>query len=200
MTNVKKTTGALGAALGLKGILSLASMTVIVLALVSYSAVVTISPVKQFTLGSSSTSWTVYVNEVDKNRYLPGIGTPAGSVKPSDNSTNAFTVTTDAAQVCAVQIQLTSQVDPARFSKFQITVQKWSTGSWVSETLYASATGGTTKSYINGLTADDSGYIHQASDTTAIYLVSVLYSYDLVDATSQVTVTLQYTPLPQASF
>lgn len=191
---------ALGAILGLKGILSLTSMTVIVLALVSYSAVVTINPTKQFTLGSVSASWTVYVNEVDKNRYLPGIGSPAGSLKPAANSTNAFTVTTDADQVCAVQIQLTSQVDPARFSKFQITVQKWSAGSWVSETMYAAATGSTTKSFMDGLTAGDSGYVHQAASTTATYLVVVLYSYDLVDATSQITATYQYTPLPQASF
>jgi hypothetical protein len=200
MTNIKKTAGAFGAALGLKGILSLTSMTVIVLALVSYSAVVTINPTKQFTLGSSSTSWTVYVNEVDKNRYLPGSGTPAGSAKPADSGTNAFTVVTDADQVCAIQIQLTSQVNSTKFSKFQITVQKWSADSWVSETLYAAATGGTTKSYINGLTGGDSGYIHQAASSTVTYLVVVLYSYDLVDATSQVTVTFQYTPLPQASF
>jgi ABC-type thiamin/hydroxymethylpyrimidine transport system permease subunit len=99
-----------------------------------------------------------------------------------------------------VQIQLTSQVDPTKFSKFQITVQKWSAGSWLSETLYAASTGATTKSYINGLTVDDSGYIHQAASSTVTYLVVVLYSYDLVDATSQVTVTFQYTPLPQASF
>jgi hypothetical protein len=189
-----------GAALGLKCILSLMSMAVIVLALVTYNAVVTVNPTKQFTLGSASTSWTVYVNDVDKSRYLPGSGTPAGSVKPATNSTNAFTVTTDAAQVSAVQIQLTSQVDPAKFSKFQITVQKWSAGSWISETLYAAPTGGTTKSYINGLTGGDSGYIHQAVSTTAIYLVVVLYSYDMVDTTSQITVTFQYTPLPQASF
>jgi hypothetical protein len=200
MLEIKKASGAFGAALGLKGILSLASMAVIVLALVSYSAVVTVNPTKQFTLGSASTSWTVYVNEVDKNRYLPGTGTPAGSVKPATNSSNAFTVTTDAGQVCAIQIQLTSQVDPAKFSKFQITVQKWSAGSWVSETLYSATTGGTTKSFINGLTGGDSGYIHQAVSTTVTYLVVVLYSYDLVDSTGQITATFQYTPLPQASF
>jgi hypothetical protein len=95
---------------------------------------------------------------------------------------------------------LTSQVDPAKFSKFQITAQKWSAGSWLSETLYAASTGATTKSYINGLTVGDSGYLHQAASSTVTYLVVVLYSYDLVDATSQVTVTFQYTPLPQASF
>jgi hypothetical protein len=66
--------------------------------------------------------------------------------------------------------------------------------------LYAASTGSTTKSHINGSTGGDAGYVHQAASTTKYYEVKVTYSYDKVDATAQVTVTFQYTPLPQDNF
>ena len=196
----------LGILLGVKGLLCFLSMTSVVLALVSYTADVTIDPMQQFTRGATTATWTVYVNDVDEYRYLPGSGTPAGSSKPTfdsgDTSTYAFRVATDTAKVCAVKIELTSAVDNTKFSKFEITVERWDSGSssWVSETLYTAATGSTTKSYIDGLSAGDAGYVHQSTGTTEYYLVVVQYSYDLVDSTSQITVTFQYTPLPQDSF
>ncbi|MFQ5621698.1 MAG: hypothetical protein ACE5FT_07730, partial [Candidatus Nanoarchaeia archaeon] len=108
----------------------------------------------------------------------------------------------DADKVCAVKIELTSAVNSSKFSKFQITVMRWNAtaSAWQDETLYAAATGSTTKSYIDGLTAGDSGYVHHAASLTRYYLIKVTYSYDLVDETTQVTVTFQYTPLPQDSF
>ncbi|MFQ6127218.1 MAG: hypothetical protein ACE5R6_21805 [Candidatus Heimdallarchaeota archaeon] len=135
---------------------------------------------------------------------MPGSGTPAGSAEPifnaSDSDTYAFKVVTDAGRVCAVKIELTSAVNSSKFSKFQITAKYWNGSMWLDETLYASATGATTKSYIDDLTAGDAGYIHQATSTTKYYLIKVTYSYDLVDTTTSVTVTLQYTPLPRESF
>jgi len=192
--------------LGIKGLLCLASLTAVVLALVSYTATVTIAPTLQFSIGATTASWTVYVNDVNQLRYLPGSGTPSGSQQPVLNATNintfAFKVVTDAAKVCAVNITLTSAVNSTKFSKFQITVMFWNstTSAWQGATLYAAATGSTAKSYINGLTAGDSGYVHQAASLTRYYLIEVTYSYDLVDATASVNVTFRYTPLPQASF
>jgi len=185
--------------LGVKGLLCLASLTMIALALVSYTASVTITPVKQFTIGAASDSWTVYVNDVDKVRYLPG-GSSEPTFNASDPDTYAFNVATDANQVCAVKIELTSAVNSSKFSKFQIMVKYWTGAAWADETLYDAPTGSTTKAYINGLTAGDAGYIHQSLSTTRYYLIKVTYSYDLVDETTQVTVTFQYTPLPQNSF
>ena len=192
--------------LGIKGLLCLASLTVVVLALVSYTATVTIAPTTQFTIGAATASWTVYVNDVNQLRYLPGTGTPSGSLKPvlnaANTSTFAFKVVTDAAMVSAVNITLTSAVNSTKFSKFQITAMFWNStiSAWQVGTLYAAATGSTTKSYINGLTAGDSGYVHHATSLTRCYLIQVTYSYDLVDATASVNVTFRYTPLPQASF
>ena len=62
MKRVKK----IGALLGIKGVLSIASLATIAVALVVYTASVTITPTLQFTIGASSDSWTVYINEVDE--------------------------------------------------------------------------------------------------------------------------------------
>lgn len=191
--------------LGVKGLLCLASLIVIALALVTYATPVTIAPTKQFTLGAASASWTIYVNDVDRNRYLPGSGTPAGSQTPSapndiDVNTFAFKVVTDTAMVSAVKIELTSAVDNTKFSKFQITAMYWNGSAWVGEILYAAATGATTKAYIDGLTAGDAGYIHHTVSLTRYYLIKVTYSYDLVDTITSIVTTFRYTPLPQASF
>lgn len=191
--------------LGVKGFICLISLTMIALALVTYTISVTINSTKQFTLGATSASWTIYVNDVDQTRYSPGTGTPVGSQPPgapadADVNTFAFKVVSDAGKVCAVKIELTSTVDNTKFSKFQITAMRWDGAAWVDETLYAASTGATTKAYINGLTAGDSGYIHHAASLTRYYLIKATYSYDLIDATTSIAATFQYTPLPQTSF
>ncbi|MEM3726682.1 MAG: hypothetical protein QXK98_07485 [Candidatus Bathyarchaeia archaeon] len=171
----------------------------IALALVSYTANVYIIPTQQFTIGATSDSWTVYVNDVDRVRYLPG-GFEQPTLNESDTGTYAFKVVTDSNQVCAVRIELTSEVNSSKFSKFQITVKYWTGSAWANETLYQNATGSTTKDYIDGLTSGDAGYIHQSLSVTRWYLICALYSYDQTDETAQVTVTFKYTPLPQNSF
>jgi len=194
----------LRAILGVKGFLCLVSLIMVVLALVTYTAVITITPTKQFNLGATTASWTVYINEVDEVRYLPGTGTPAGSNPPvgspvGDPTKYAFNVTTDAGGACSVKIELTSAVDNLKFSKFEIRVKWWNTTSaaWEDATLKDAETGGSNKTFINGLTGGDVGYIQHAASTTRCYLIWVTYSYDLVDTTTDVTVTFQYTPLPQ---
>ncbi len=199
----RKTIRKIGAILGLKGILCLASLTAVALALVAYTVTVTVTPTQQLTVGATSASWTVYVNDEDEIRYLPGSGTPAGSSEPtfdeSNSSTYAFKVVTDDSKVCAVKIRLTSAVDSSKFSKFQITAKQWNGTAWVDETLYNATTGSGTKSYIDGLTSGDTGYVRQGTTETGYYLLKVTYSY-LSDETSDVTVTFQYTPIPQDSF
>ena len=181
------------ALLGVKGLLAIASLTSIALALVVYTTAVTMTPASQFTLGTSSDSWDVYVNEVDEVRYLPG-----GDTQPEDNSVFAFRVTTNAGKDCAVQIELTSVVDSDLFSKFEIRVSQWvpATSSWASATLRDAATGGSIKTYINGLVSGDIGYIQQTGTYDIYYLVEVTYSYDLDDVLDPITATFQYTPLP----
>jgi len=187
------------AILGVKGILCLAFLSMITTALVTYTAILTMTPTQQFNIGAATPSWTVYVNDVNQVRYLPG-GSTEPTLNTGDSNTYAFKVVTDANKVCAIKIELTSAVDSAKFSNFNITVRSSTGGAWSAETLYAGATGSTTKSYINGLTGSDAGYVHQATSTTKYYEVKVTYSYDKVDATAQVTVPFQYTPLPQDSF
>ena len=193
-----KTIRRIGALLGLKGILVLSLLTTIGFALVTYSGTVTINPTQQFTIGATSDTWTVYVNEVNQLRYLPGT-TSQPTFDSGDTGTYAFSVVTDASKVCAVQIELTSAMDNAKFTNFDITLQYWTGAAWADATLYNAATGSTTVTEIDGLTTT-AGYIHQAVSTTTYYLVKVTYSYDLVDTTDQITATFQYTPLPQDSF
>ena len=188
----------LSAILGLKGMLAIASLTSIAVALVIYSAAVTVTPTQQFTIGASSDSWTIYVNEVDQLRYLPGAASePAFS--DVDTDTYAFKVVTDADKVCAVEIVLDSAMDTGKFSNFDITVDAWDGDSWETATLYNAATGSTTVTDIDGLTTT-AGYIHQAAGATDYYLVTVTYSYDMVDTNTDVTATFNYTPLPADSF
>jgi hypothetical protein len=194
----------LKAILGVKGFLCLASLTAIALALVTYTTPVTITPTAQFTIGATTASWTIYVNNVNETRNLPSAGSPAGSQTPvfneSDTSTYAFKVTTDAAQVCAVRIELTAAANSSRFSKFEITAKYWNGSAWADEALYDADTGSTTKPYINGLTSGDAGFIHQGTSTMRYYVIVVTYSYDLVDDTAFITATFQYTPLPRDAF
>lgn len=194
----------LKAILGVKGSLCLLSLAIVVLALVVYTAQVTITPTKQFNIGATTASWTVYINDVDEVRYLPGSGTPAGSSLPvgspvGDPTKYAFNVTTDAGGACSVKIELTSAVNSSKFSKFEIRAQWWNATAvaWQSATLKDAETGGSDKTYIDGLTGGDVGYIQHAASTTRCYLIWVTYSYDLVDTTTAVTVTFRYTPLPQ---
>ncbi len=185
----------IGIILGLKGYLAVGSLLAIALALVVYSASVTVTPIQQFTIGSSADSWTIYVNEVDQIRYLPG-GFSQPAFDAGDTSTYAFRVVTDADKFCAVKIELTSAMDSGKFSNFDITVDYWTGAAWAPATLYDSATGPTTITEIDGLSAGAAGYIQQGVSTTSYYLVKATYSYDLVGDTTQITATFQYTPLP----
>ncbi len=185
----------IGIILGLKGYLAVGSLLAIALALVVYSASVTVTPTQQFTIGSSSDSWAIYVNELDQIRYLPG-GSSQPAFNSSDPSTYAFRVVTDDDKPCAVKIEITTAMDSGKFSNFDITVDYWTGAAWAPATLYDSATGSTTITEIDGLSADAAGYVQQAMSTTRHYLVKTTYSYDLVDDTTQITATFQYTPLP----
>ena len=194
----------LKAVLGVKGSLCLLSLAMVILALVAYTAQVTITPTKPFTIGATTDSWTVYVNDVDETRYLPSNGsTPAGSFPPNgppaigDTSSYAFYVSTDADKACSVNITMSTPADNTKFSSFQVTVKQYVGGTgWVDASIYDAATGGSTKSYIDG-TANDFGYVQHLVSTNTFYAICVTYSYDLVDTASAVSVTFQYTPLPQ---
>jgi hypothetical protein len=187
------------AMLGVKGFLAIFALITIVMALVVYTAALTVTPTVQFTTGNTSTSWTVYVNDVNQVRFLPN-GTTEPTLNTVDSNTYAFKVVTDANRACAVKIELTSAMDDAKFSNFDITIKSSTGGAWSAETIYIGATGATTKASINGLTGGDAGYIHQDASTTKYYEIRVTYSYDKVDATTQLTTTFQYTPLPQDNF
>lgn len=185
--------------LGLKGILCIICLASVTAALVTYSSTITATPMTQLTQGATTATWNLYVNEVDQVRYLPG-GFLEETVSGSNTSTYCFAVSTDANKVCAVKLQLTSVMDTSKFSRFEITVRSSTGGAWSNETLYTAPTGTSVKEAINGLTADDAGYIHQDLSATKYYEVRVTYSYDKVDSEDAIPITVQLTPLPLNSF
>lgn len=185
--------------LGVKGLLCIVCLAAVGFALVTYTNSVTISPKIQLSIGETTASWNIYVNEVDQVRYMPG-GSSQPTLNTADSSTYSFKVTTDAYKVCAVKVELTTAMDVSLFSKFQITVLSSTGDAWGAETLYAASTGATTKAYVDGLTPGDAAYIHQDISTVSYYIIQVTYSYDLVSQDTQIPITFQFTPLPQDGF
>lgn len=185
--------------LGVKGLLCLVCLAAVGFALVAYTNSVTISPTIQLSIGETTASWTIYVNEVDQVRYMPG-GFSQPTLSTGDSSTYSFKVTTDAYKVCAVKVELTTTINSTLFSEFQLTVLSSTGGAWGAETLYSAAAGLTTKDYVDGLTPGDAAYIHQDISTVNYYIIQVTYSYDLVSQDTQIPITFQFTPLPQDGF
>ncbi|HMK95467.1 MAG TPA: hypothetical protein VK536_08740 [Candidatus Limnocylindrales bacterium] len=183
----------------LKVALCLVCLVAVSFALVIYSGSVVINPVEQLSIGASSTSWNIYVNEVNQTRYMPG-GFTEPTLNQSDTSTYAFRVVTDQYKVCAIKVQLSTAMSSSEFSNFNITVLSSTGGSWAQEPLFTAANGSTNKAFINGTVQGDAAYIHQDLSTTKYYLIQVTYSYDLVNATAQIPVTFEFTPLPANSF
>ncbi len=185
--------------LGVKAILCLVCLSTVTFALVTYTTPVAVTSTQQLTRGATSVSLNFYVNEVNQTRYLPG-GFSEPTLSTSDTDTYAFKVVTDGNKVCAVKINLDSAINSSQFSNFIVYAKSSTGGTWSDETLYAASSGGTTKSYINGLVSEDAVYIHQDQSTTKYYEIKIVYSYDLVAEASQIGIVLRYTPLPQDSF
>ena len=182
-----------------KNILYVFAFISIAAALLSYQGTATITPTKQFTVGATTASWNVYINQVNEENYLPG-GTSEPIFNAGDASTYAFKLSTDTNKVCAVKVELTTQIDNALYSNFDVTIYKWSGSNWAQETLYLAPTGVTTTPSFDGTTPDACAYIHQTTSTTSYYLIKVTYSYDKQDTTTANTATFNYTPMPQDSF
>jgi hypothetical protein len=188
------------ASMGSKAIICLICLAIclasVSFALVTYTSTVTITPVVQLSVGTATTSWTIYQNE-QNTKYMPG-GSTETTLAPADTSTYAFEVATDANKVCAVEVELTSAMDPSKFSSFDITVLSSSGGAWTVASLYTGPTGSTTTPYIDGLTQGAAAYIHQGLSLTMYYEIQVTYSYD--GNSAPLTATFQFTPLPLNSF
>ena len=105
----------------IKGLICLICLASVSFALVTYAHALTVSPTQQLSVGMTTANWTSYVNEVNKIRYMPG-GFSEPTLNTGEPSTYAFKVVTNANNVCAVKVELTSTIDVGKFSKFDITV------------------------------------------------------------------------------
>ncbi len=186
--------------LGVKGILSIACLTTVALALVVYTASVTMNPTYQFTQGAATATWQMYLNEVNQVRFMPG-GTTTPWPVDANLDSYAFKVVTDGNRVCAVAIRISVPVS-TKFTKFDIKVKQWDGGAWQDAQLFTAATGSTIKASINGLITTDVGYIYQGLSTTGYYLLEVTYTYDIASVSQFLTetATFEYTPYAQSGF
>ena len=190
----------LSVSLLVKGLICLICLVSVTFALGTYTNALTLSPTQQLSVGTTTATWTIYVNEVNQTRYLPG-GFSEPTLSPGDTSTYAFKVVTNANNGCAVEVELTSAMNASKFSQFDITVlSSMAGGTWSAEPLYTNPTGTATTASINGLIQGDTAYIHQGGSTTNYYAIQVTYSYNLVADNTQIPMTFEFTPLPQASF
>lgn len=195
-----------------KGLMATLSVLAVAIALVSYTATVTININSSFTVGATTATWDVYLNDVAQLRYLPGsTATPRGSAELGSGTTNnAFSVVDDGAQGTAVNITLTTLMSATQFSQFQITVKQWNatSSSWQAgtplSTLYTTQTGTTTMTFIQGLSGGAGqtfGFLHilKTQTTTVYFEIVVTYT---VNATSAGTATavFSYTPTRTSAF
>jgi len=186
--------------LGVKGIICLVALIAIVIAQLTYTATVNITLGQTgYGQGKSTESWTIYENDIDEVRYLPGAGT-GGNATPTfnagDSNTYAFKVTTDTVKGMAVKIELVDYTKTENFTKFEITAM-WYNSGWQIAQLYDGPTASAgTISFINGKTSGASGYVHQARSTsTRYYLIKVTYSYPTT--ASAPSIQFRYTPTPE---
>jgi hypothetical protein len=183
---------------GIKGIAAIVCLAVAVGA-ISYSSTVTMTPNRQLTSGATTASWSLYVNEVDAIKYLPG-GTSESILDAQNSSTYSFKVVTDTTKDCAIKIELQSAMSESKFSKFEITVRSSTGGAWGTETIYDATTGSNIKSSVDGLIEGDAGYVHQTTSTTKYYEIKVVYSFNVSEDTTPIPITLKFTPYPESSF
>ena len=189
--------------IGVEGILCIACLTTVALALAVYSTSVTMNPTLQFYQGANEVTWNLYLNEVDQVRYMPGGNAEPTLPKDTDLTTYAFKVVTDENRVCAVAIKIQSAA--SKFSKFDIRVKYWvdgTSGSWQYADLFESAEGTVPKAWINGGDAIDIGYIHQGPLLTRYYILEVTYTYDISDEAdfAQETAVFEFTPYAASGF
>ncbi len=160
-----------------------------------YTTTISITGVQQLSQGTTSSSWTVYPNEM-ATQYVPGTASEP-TFNPDDTSTYAFNVTTDSNEACSVEINLAASVS-SDFSSFQITVYSWTGSAWSLATLYTTATGSTPLSYIDGTMSGASGYIQQPISTpNTYYLVAIAYTYTPTGTPGTYSINMQYTPHPE---
>jgi hypothetical protein len=162
--------------------------------LTTYTTTISITGFIQLSQGATTSSWTVYPNEI-ATQYVPG-GASEPTFNPDATSTYAFNVTTDSHEACSVEINLAAPVS-SDFSSFQITVLRWTGSEWSSATLYAAATGGSTITYIDGTQTNAVGYVREVISSSTYFLVEIAFNYTPTGTPGTYTVNLQFTPYPE---
>lgn len=174
-----------------KSLLAIASMMTVALALVTYSATLTLTINPFFKVGLNSINWSVTTST--GARYLPNGASIPGT--PSDPPTSSFAFRTQTGSGW-VQVGTSTQAKPADFLSFRIFVLTWNSSSWNNATLYVDNTflvplvGG-----IDGTSASSVGYLHVSTGAPLVfYAIQVNYILAPTPADTSTTVVFSYTP------
>jgi hypothetical protein len=178
-----------------KSLLAVASISMVALALATYTVTVNISFNAFFTQGATSQSWTM--NTATGTRYLPGDTSDSNgflTVAPTLGNLTSFGFATITG-LGYVKINLGSAESASNFQSFKIFVlTSTGTASWTNATLFTDTTFTTTlPNGIDGLTGTLTGYLHITATTRAFYAIQV--NYVLASAPSGTpTAVFDYTP------
>ncbi len=183
-----------------KALIATGSIAMVALALVTYTATVTLNFSAFFVQGMGNTaSWTLSTSS--GTRYLPGNQANAGTNTPgapAQTNTTSFAFYTITGKGY-VKINLAANVPTADFNSYRIFVLTFNTTTWNNATLYASSTYSTTGHIVGGI--DGTGV--NASALTAYLLIgqaaqvfyAIQVNYILAPTPgASTTTTFNYTP------
>lgn len=175
-----------------KSLLAVGSIAMVALALVTYTATITITFSPFFTLGQATGAWTT--NTSSGTRYLPGNTVIPGTPGPvTATTTFAFSTITGGGYV---QIGTSTAAKTTDFSSFKIFVLVFNSTVWNNATMYTSSTFGTVLSGgVDGTSTANSGFIHIVSAQPQTYF-AIQVNYILVGtpADPSANVVFAYTP------
>ncbi len=175
-----------------KSLLAVGSIAMVALALVTYSATITITFSPFFTLGLNTSAWTT--NTASGSRYLPGNTAVPGTPGPiTATTTFAFSTITGGGYV---QIGTSTAAKTTDFSSFKIFVLVFNSTTWNNATIYTTSAFSTVLSGgVDGTNTATSGFIHIVSAQPQTYF-AIQVNYVLVGtpADTSANVVFAYTP------
>lgn len=175
-----------------KAALAVGSIAMVALALVTYTATITITFSPFFTLGQATGAWST--NTASGTRYLPGNTVIPGTPGPvTATTTFAFSTITGGGYV---QVGTSTAAKPTDFQSFKIFVLVFNSTVWNNATIYtSSAFTSVLSGGVDGTNTATSGFIHVVAGQPQTYFaIEVIYILQGTPADTTANVVFAYTP------
>ncbi len=175
----------------------------VALALVTYTATVTIQFNAFFVQGATSMTWGALTTS-SGTRYFPnganttGILTPNSTIVPSGTTVaNNFTFATQSTGKGYIQIAMGTAAPAADFQSFRVRVLTYNgtTTKWVNATMFTTSSFTTQLTNgLDGMQTATSAFIHVSGGSTLFYLIRVDYVLVGTPAGTNINVVFNETP------